>query len=111
MENINSSALINTEAQKMLHGIANWEAPDVESFLKEVTKILVRKKENKLSQEETALFLIINKAILTAEEWNSYALLHAKYEAQTISTIEQLELDDFVKKLEDYYKLSTTITK
>ena len=45
MENINSSALINTEAQKMLHGIANWEAPDVESFLKEVTKILVRKKD------------------------------------------------------------------
>lgn len=102
MENIKSPSILNTEAQKMLHGIANWEVPDVESFLTEVKKILVRKKENKLSKEETALFLIINKAILTTEEWRIYTTLHDKYESETISNEEQQTLDDFVKRLEDY---------
>ncbi len=102
MANTVSPLISNVEAQKMLHGIASWETPDVASFLKEVEKILARKKEKRLSKEETALFLIINKAVLTPEEWQTYTILHAKYEAESISSKEQAKLDRFVKKLEKY---------
>ena len=96
------SSINHQEVQKILHGIATWERPEVETFLYEVRKILAKKKENKLSNRETELFLIINKAVLTSEEWGVYTDLFDKYEAETISKKEQVILDDFMTRLESY---------
>lgn len=96
------SSINHQEVQKILHGIATWERPDVETFLQEVRKILAKKKENKLSKRETELFLIINKAVLTNDEWVMYADLFDKYETEVISKKEQSILDDFMARLEAY---------
>ena len=96
------SSINHQEVQKILHGIATWERPDVETFLDEVRKILATKKENKLSKRETELFLIINKSVLTSDEWVVYTDLFDKYEAEIISKKEQLILDGFMAQLESY---------
>ena len=96
------SSINHQEVQKILHGIATWERPDVETFLDEVKKILAKKKENKLSKRETELFLIINKAVLTSDEWVMYADLFDKYEAEIITKKEQTILDSFMARLEAY---------
>ena len=88
--------------QKILHGIATWERPDVETFLNEVRKILAKKKDNRLSKRETELFLVINKAVLTGDEWVIYTNLFGKYEAEIISKKEQVILDSFMTRLESY---------
>ena len=102
MSNLNSQIISQPEIQKILHGISNWETSTVESFLDEVRKILVSKKNNKLSKRETELFLIINKAIFSEKEWESYSQLNSKFEEETINKKEQKELDEFVKRLESY---------
>lgn len=92
----------NAEVKKMLHGIAAWEAPAVASFLQEVKRILEKKTKNRLSKKETALFLIINKAVLTPDDWTVYTTLHSKFESETISDKEQVILDKLVGRLEQH---------
>lgn len=97
-----AQSINNTEVQNILQGISTWEAPVVASFLTEVKKILAQKTQQKLSEKETNLFLIINKAILNKEEWELYTQLHSKYEDESISDKEQAILDKFVSRIEKH---------
>ena len=90
---------IKTGMEEILSKVSNWEAPDVEKLLNQMGSLLARKKAPHLSEKETALLLKINEPFPPSVRAR-YAELHAKLQAENISTAEHDELLKLVDIME-----------
>jgi len=90
---------VTTNVDEILNGIAQLEKSDLELFLKKVAILVAKRKAPSLSQEETKLFMVINKTFPKKLE-TRYQELSQKMNFGKISEKEHQDLLKIVKKKE-----------
>ena len=78
---------INIKA--LLKNAAQLQLKELESFAKELNKLIHQKKKKGKKYQEKKLLSQLNKLILSKEEQEQYHLLSLKLESETISAEEQ----------------------
>ena len=87
----------NAGLKDILRGISDLETPVLESFYKEISDLIARRKTKVLSKKESELFLIINKSPFNSKQRNRYTLLYGKLQEEEISQEEKEELSLLIK--------------
>ncbi len=81
----------------ILRGMSDLETPVLESFYKEISDLIARRKTKVLSKKESELFLIINKSPFNIEQRNRYAFLYGRLQEEIILQEEKEELSLLIK--------------
>jgi len=97
MSKLSSNYLKNSGLQEILRGISDLDTPVLESFYKEVSDLIARRKAKVLSKQESEFFLVINKPSFKKNQQKRYLFLYRKLQEETISNEEKIELSSLMK--------------
>ncbi len=89
---------VNSNIQHLIGSFSDLPLKDLESFLKELNSIVVKKRNNDLQKREKILLRKINESILTTEILQRYMELQEKMETTTLIETEHQELLFIVEK-------------
>jgi hypothetical protein len=90
----------NLNLKSLMGGFTDMPLQDLESFIKELNALAIRKRIADKGKTDKSLLLKINKAILPEETMERYTLLQEKMEVETLSDSEYQELLNLVNQEE-----------
>ncbi len=91
---------MNLNIKSLIGGFTDMPLRDLESFIKELNALAIRKRIADNGNTEKSLLLKINKAILPEETMERYTFLQEKMEVENLSDVEYQELLKLVNQEE-----------
>ena len=89
-----------TNIKSLIGGFTNMPLQDLESFIKELNALAIRKRTADKGKTDKSLLLKINRAILPEETMERYTFLQEKMEVENLSDSEYQELLNLVNQEE-----------
>lgn len=86
--------------KSLIGGFTDMPLQDLESFIKELNALAIRKRYADKGKREKSLLLKINRAILPEETMERYTFLQEKMEIENLSDFEYQELLNLVNQEE-----------
>lgn len=90
----------NKNIQSLIGGFTDMPLHDLESFIRELNALAIRKRVADKGKRDKSLLLKINEAILPEEKMERYTFLQEKMEVESLSETEYHELLNLVNQEE-----------
>ncbi len=90
----------NNGVQQLLGNFSDLPLKDIEFFIRELTALAVRKRNNDNEKRDKFLLRKINESVLQEEVMQRYLALQEKMEIETLLEVEHRELLQLVEKEE-----------
>ncbi|MFK7982512.1 MAG: hypothetical protein AB8G86_21205 [Saprospiraceae bacterium] len=89
------------DGKAFLKNVANLPLSELETFAKELNDLIQQRRKKQIEQQEKALLVKINQAVLSKTKHEKILQLSPKVELETITTEEQKELLKLLTEAEE----------